>query len=185
MAGWEKYTALMDAAEDPRSKAMIDNMRHHLKYKCLADPVIFETMVPDPLYRFYSCFDNAVLTGMDEVKAFYFSLWDSGASLFELDIHHCATADWGAACDGEWYQQVPGTALIAAGNTDVDPDGWYLSHAHLSWFFPYREVDGVILLEGEICYVDEANSTLEELDPADVVTMDEARASFAAQLESA
>lgn len=61
---------------------------------------------------------------------------------------------------------------------DVEADAFYLSHANLSWFFPFHEVDGKMLLGGEICYVDEANATLDKLDPADVLTLEEARASW-------
>ncbi len=84
------------------------------------------------------------------------------------------------ACEGEWYQQVPGETLIANGQDVDDPDAWYLSHAHLSWFFPFREIDGRMLLEGEICYIDEPGSTLQKLDTADVITLEGAKASWAA-----
>jgi hypothetical protein len=177
--GWYRYTELMDAESDPRRKAMLDNMRHHLKYECLCNPEIFQTIVPDPEYRFYASFDNAVLKGMDEVKNFYRNLWDSRSSLVELKIHRCAVADWGVACEGEWYQQTPGATLIADGQEVNDPDAWYLSHAHLSWFFPFREVDGVMLLEGEICYIDDPGSTLEMIDAGDVLTLEEAGAAWA------
>lgn len=181
--GWHAYTALMDAETDPKRKAMLDNMRHHLKYECLADPEIFNTMVPDPDYRFYASFDNAIIKGMDDVQAFYANIWDTRSSLVELKIQHCAAADWGVACAGEWYQQMPGETLIADGATiggdAPDPDAWYLSHAHLSWFFPFREVDGTMMLGGEICYIDEAGSTLTRLDDKDVLTMDEAKAAWA------
>ena len=177
-AGWENYTEIMNGLDDPRHKAMLDNMRYHCKYECLQDPTIFDTMVPVPEYKFYSCFDNAVLTDMEQVQKFYYDLWASNSSLFEVRIHHCAAADWGVACDGEWWQQIPGKALIDAGTPDIEADEFYLSHANLSWFFPYEEIDGKMLLGGEICYVDEANSTLEKLDPADVLTMEEAVASW-------
>ncbi|MDH3643657.1 MAG: hypothetical protein OES38_16255 [Gammaproteobacteria bacterium] len=176
--GWNRYTELMNEQQDPRGKAMLDNMRHHLKYECLGDSEIFRTMVPDPEYRFYASFDNAVLKGMDAVEDFYHNIWNTRSSLVELKIHRCATADWGVACDGEWYQQVPGETLIADGKEVPDPEAWYLSHAYLSWFFPFREVDGQMLLEGEICYIDDPGSTLEQLDPADVLTLEEAAASW-------
>ncbi|MFP6814122.1 MAG: hypothetical protein VB949_00410 [Pseudomonadales bacterium] len=180
LKGWFRYTELMDQQSDPRGKAMLDNMRHHLKYECLGNPEIFATMVPDPEYRFYGSFDNSVLKGMPEIKNFYQNIWDGRTSLVELKIHRCAVADWGVACDGEWYQQVPGETLIAGGQDVSDPDAWYLSHAHLSWFFPFREVDGAMLLEGEICYIDDAGSTLEVIGAGDVLSVDEASASWAA-----
>tara|TARA_A100001037_G_scaffold306262_1_gene350276 strand:- start:2731 stop:3291 length:561 start_codon:yes stop_codon:yes gene_type:complete len=178
--GWHRYTEFMNAETDPRRRAMLDNMRHHLKYECLCDPEIFDTMVPSPEYRFYGSFGNAVLKGMDEVKGFYQGdMWASQASLVELHIHRCAPADWGVACDGEWYQQIPG-ANLAADGADVDPERWYLSHAHLSWFFPFEEIDGRMLLVGEICYIDDPGSTIEPLDPGDVLTLEEAREAWRA-----
>lgn len=181
LKGWHRYTELMNAETDPRRRAMLDNMRHHLKYECLGDAEIFNTMVPSPEYRFYASFDNAVLKGMDQIKQFYHDIWDSKTSLVELAIHRCAAADWGVACDGEWYQQVPGSTLLGEETADdIDPDAWYLSHAHLSWFFPFEEIDGKMLLGGEICYIDEPGSTVEKLDPEDVLTLEEAKAAWEA-----
>ncbi len=179
LKGWHRYTELMDAQDDPRAKAMLNNMRHHLKYECLCDPEIFNTMVPSPEYRFYAGFNNSVFLGMEQVKGFYYDIWDggSGGSLVELHIHHCAAADWGVACDGEWWQQVPGRNLVEQ-SKDIDPDAWYLSHANLSWFFPFEEIDGKMLLGGEICYIDDPGSTIEELDIADVLSIEEAAFSW-------
>lgn len=182
LKGWHRYTELMNLESDPRKRAMLDNMRHHLKYECLGDERIFASMVPNPEYRFYASFDNAVLKGMDEVKQFYHDIWNSRTSLVELAIYRCAAADWGVACEGEWFQQVPGDTLTES-EEDIDPDAWYLSRANLSWFFPFEEINGEMLLEGEICYIDEPGSTLKKLDSADVLTLEEAQASWDA-LES-
>jgi len=180
LKGWHAYTDLMNQEQDPRRKAMLENMRYHLKYECLADEEIFNTMVPDPEYKFYASYDNQVINGMAAVREFYDNIWNSRSSLVELKISHCAAADWGVACAGEWFQQVPGETLVANGQDIPNPDAWYLSQAHLSWFFPFREVDGVMKLVGEICYIDEAGATLHQLDDNDVLTMEEAKASWAA-----
>lgn len=176
LKGWYRYTELMDQADNPASRAMLDNMRHHLKYECLGDPEIFNTMVANPEYRFYASFNNAVLKGMAEVRRFYDDIWTSNSSLVELAITRCATADWGVACEGEWQQQIPGATLIAQGTTVDDPNAWYLSHAHLSWFFPFQSIDGQVLLEGEICYIDEPGSSLSKLNSNDVVALEDVRA---------
>ncbi len=178
LKGWYRYTELMDSAQSPDEQAMLDNMRHHLKYECLGDPEIFNTLVPDPEYRFYASFDNAVLKGMTEVRRFYDDIWNSRSSLVELAIHRCATADWGVACEGEWYQQIPGATLIEQGTEVEEPSAWYLSHAHLSWFFPFRKLDGQVLLEGEICYIDEPGSSLTRLADEDVVSLEAVRAAW-------
>jgi len=178
LKGWHRYTELMNAETDPRRKAMLANMRYHLKYECLGDHEIFNTMIPEPDYRFYPTFGVSTIKGMGPVKEFYYNMWDSEQSLVELKINYCAAADWGVACAGEWLQQIPGKTLIADGNTDVDADAWYLSHAHLSWFFPFEEIDGKMLLVGEICYIDGEGATLTKLDDSDVLTMEEAKAAW-------
>ena len=93
----------------------------------------------------------------------------------ELHIDHCSPGDWGVACDGEWFQQIPGQTLYDQGNKDVNPKSFYLSHAHLSWFFPFKEIDEEMLLVGEICYIDELGSSLEELDKNNILTLEEAK----------
>ena len=180
LKGWHRYTELMHQQPDAKARAMLDNMRHHLKYECLADPAIFDSIVPDPEYKFYASFDNASLQGMDAVKQFYYDLWESGSSLVELAIHRCAVADWGVACDGEWWQQVPGTTLAQQGQSVDDPHATYLSHAHLSWFFPFEEIGGRMLLKGEICYIDEPGASLTRLDPQQVVAIEDVRRAWQA-----
>ncbi len=173
--GWVKYTQYMHSFTNPDYKSMLNNMRHHLKYECLQDPEIFNTLVPNPEYKFYGSFDNAVLSGMDEIKNFYYNLWDSKSSLVELHINHCSPGDWGVACDGEWYQQVPGRILIEQGNDNIDEDSFYISHANLSWFFPFEKINGEMFLVGEICYIDEIGSSLSKLDKDDVLSLSEAK----------
>jgi len=178
-SGWNAYTRHMRT--DPgseRDNAVLENMRLHHKYECLADPRIFDTMVPDPEYRFFGSRGNPVLRGMDEVQAFYYSLWDAQSSLVELDVGHIAFADWGAAAAGVMRQQVPAASLGARSATTAKAD-WYLVETHLSWFFPYREIDGEMRLVGEICHIDGAGATLSPIAPDDVLTMEEAIAEYA------
>ncbi len=179
LKGWHRYSDLMAQQPTPEGRAMLDNMRHHLKFECLGDPAIFETMVPEPVYRFFGGYGNTVLEGMEAVQQFYRDIWDSRSSLVELAIHRCAVADWGVACDGEWWQQMPGDFLAAQGTPDVDTGRWYVSHAHLSWFFPFENIDGRTCLQGEICYLDEAGSSLEAINDEDVLSLDAAQRAWA------
>ena len=173
--GWKQYTAWMDQEPDPKRKAMIHNMRLHHKYECLVDPAIFDTMVPEPVYEFYTGGEPTILKGMEQVQAFYNGNWEAGASLVDLEVTRCATNDWGAACDGSFYQQVEGSSLVAQGRDVPDAEAHYLTHVRMSWFFPYEEINGEMKLGGEICYIDTSNTSLIQLDPKDVLTLEEAR----------
>ena len=51
-------------------------------------------------------------------------------------------------------------------------------HIQMSWFFPFETIDGEEKLWGEICYSAAGTVPPVELDPADVLTLDEARASW-------
>lgn len=179
LQGWHRYTELMHAQKTPRTKAMLDNMRHHLKYELLCDPEIFNTMIPQPEYRFYASFNNETLIGMPAIQGFYHNMWDSRSSLVELTVDRCAADDWGVACEGAMIQQCPGEALIAQGQ-DLDAGAWYLAESRLAWFFPYEDIDGEVKLVGEIIYGDDPNMTFKKIEDEDVLSMDGARAAYAA-----
>jgi hypothetical protein len=176
ISGWDAYTSLMDDTKSEREQQILHNMRLHHKYECLGDPRIFDTMVPEPEYRFYGSRGNPVLVGMEQVQAFYYAQWESQSSLVELDVSHLAFADWGAAAAGSMRQQVPAAAL---GDRATSGAEWYLVETHLSWFFPYRDIDGDVRLEGEVCHIDGAGAKITPISPEHVLTMEEAVAEFA------
>ena len=179
LQGWHRYTELMHAQTTPNTKAMLDNMRHHLKYELLCDPKLFETMIPEPEYKFYSSFSGGILKGRPAVEGFYHDMWDSESSLVELTVDLCSADDWGVACEGAWIQQCPGESLVSQGR-DVDKDAWYLASSRIAWFFPYEEIDGKMRLIGEIIYGDDEGMTFTKIAKDDVLTIEEAKASFAA-----
>ena len=179
-SGWDAYTQLMCPDPDARrDNLMLENLRLHHKYECLADPRIFDTMVDEPEYRFYGSRGNPVLLGMQEVQAFYYAQWEARSSLVELDVNHIAFADWGAAAAGVMHQQVPVESLGQRAAGDLEPADWYLVETHLSWFFPSTEIDGEMRLGGEVCHIDGAGATVTPIAPEDVLTMDEAILQFA------
>lgn len=186
-SGWDAYTKLMTGEPThAREDAILHNMRLHHRYECLADRRIFATMVPEPEYRFYGVAGNVQLHGMDEVKAFYEGNWAARSSLVELHVEFVAFGDWGAAAAGFMRQQVPAESAgffppEESDGDDVPPAEaeWYLLETHLSWFFPYEEIDGEVRLGGEVCYVDAGGTTRTPIAPADVLSMDEAVAQFA------
>ena len=98
--GWHINTEFTNSFDNPKHKLMLDNMTYHLKHECLQDPEIFFTMFKSPYYRFYGSFQNASFQGMDKVKEFYYSLWNSSSSLVEFAIHRCLPGDWGQLAMG-------------------------------------------------------------------------------------
>jgi hypothetical protein len=153
LKGWRQYTEFMDRESDPRARAMLHNMRLHHKYECLVDPAIFDTMVPEPEYRFYAANGTTRLEGMKAVQGFYFDNWNHGRGLVDLNIEHCATAEWGVACDGWFDMQTPGAAAGGRSRADAEPEAHYLVRVQMSWFFPYETIDGEEKLWGEIWYI--------------------------------
>ena len=157
-SGWDAYTRLITGDGDhAREDAILHNMRLHHRYECLADRRIFATMVPEPDYRFYGAGGNIQLHGMAEVQSFYEANWAAQSSLVELHVEFVAFGDWGAAAAGFMRQQVPAESAgffksESAGTDEVPADeaGWYLLETHLSWFFPYEDIDGEVRLGGEV-----------------------------------
>jgi hypothetical protein len=178
LKGWRRYTELMDLETDPKAKAMLHNMRLHHKFECLVDPAIFDTMVAEPEYRFHTSTGTTRLKGMKEVQGFYHGNWERGSSLVDLNIEHCATADWGVACDGWFDMQSPGASLVSQGASGLDPNAHYRVRVQMSWFFPYETVGGEQKLWGEICYISAGAAPPTKLSASDVLTLEEARASW-------
>lgn len=186
-SGWDACTRLMkNDGDHAREDAILHNMRLHHRYECLADHRILATMVPEPEYRFYGVAGNIQLHGMAEVQAFYEANWAARSSLVELHVEFVAFGDWGAAAAGFMRQQVPAESAgffksdsERADEMRADEAEWYLVETHLSWFFPYEDIDGEVRLGGEVCYVDAGGTTRTPVAPGDVLTLDEAVAQFA------
>lgn len=174
--GWQSYQDAFLAETNPRRKAILGVMKEHIKWEVLGQPdKILESVSPAAVYRFYGLGQVTEFHGLDEIRAFYFNLADSGANVLQLDIHNLAVADWGLAAHGVWHQVYPGSSLLGDGGVGLvqdstvdDPDASYLVSQRLSWFFPFDESPEPLLL-GEIVYFEQTPCAIRKLRGDEVV----------------
>lgn len=172
--GWDTYDAAHRAEADPRRRAILAVMKDHLKWEVLGQPDrILESVSPDAVYRFYGLGQTAEYRGLDEIRAFYQDLADSGANVLQLDIEHLAVANWGLAAHGVWHQVYQGSALLGPDglvhdSSVDDADATYLVSQRMSWFFPFTDEEQPLLL-GEIVYFEQQPCAIRKLEPHEVV----------------
>jgi hypothetical protein len=172
--GWDAYDAAYREEEDPRRRAILAVMKDHLKWEVLGQPDrILESVSQDAVYRFYGLGQTVEYRGLEEIRAFYQGLADSGANVLQLDIEHLAVADWGLAAHGIWHQVYPGSALsgpdgLVQDSSVDDADANYLVSQRMSWFFPFSDHEQPMLL-GEIVYFEQQPCAIRKLESHEVV----------------
>jgi hypothetical protein len=167
--------ALLETTAKQDHRAMLENFKAHLRAEISRDlEALMATMSSHPVYRAYGASSQAgskvvYIDGRDENRVFYEKMFDQRKNVFELQIERLSVDDWGIAGDGVLRTVTPGVVL-AKRMTDVDEAGHYLVSNRMAWFLPYE--DG--LMCGEDTYIDLASTEVIKLDPAEVVTSDEA-----------
>lgn len=101
--GWDADDQAAQKTDDPRHKAILEQMKDHLKWEVLGRPdKVPETVAPDGIYQFYGLGSSIELGNFDEIRAFYQGMVDDGTNVLQLDIDHLAVADWGLSAHGTW-----------------------------------------------------------------------------------
>jgi hypothetical protein len=175
--------ALLGRLENPRHRAIVANFRRHAllevsgRWREILTP---EMTVAHPVYRIVDNGQTLVFDGIEEVRGFYRGMTEAGLNVFGPIEERLAVDDWGLAAEALFAQIMPGHVLVAQGEDVDDPDAHYLFSHRISMAWPY---DDDAKLIGENVYEDPSTRTIEKLDPADVVTPQQAAALLAPLLE--
>lgn len=175
---------LLTTTTNPHHRAILENNRLHALLEVTGnwEQILTPQMTVDhPHYCASDGVHTHVFDGRDEVAAFYRSLADSGMSaLFGPIDEQFMVSDWGLAAYGLWGFQLPG-AMAAARGLDVDdPDAHYYMTEMVSMVWPYNDDAKLI---GENILEDPGTRRFWKLDPAEVMTNEEAQAILAPMLE--
>jgi hypothetical protein len=162
---------------DPRHLAILRNYRRHAifevtgNWKQILTP---EMTVAHPHYRITERGQTLVLDGVDQVSGFYAMIAESGlAPLFGPISERFMVSDWGVSSHGLWGHQLPAAAAVEQGIDADDPDGfYYLTH----WYSTVWLYDGDCKLLGEHIFEDTGTREWWKMDPADVITLEDAYA---------
>lgn len=176
--------AAIASAAKPEHVTILENFKRHYTAELVCDmDGVLETMVDDPLYREWGTGNptphenNVTVKGPDENRAYYQGAFDLGASIFEIDHDRFAVTDWGVVGDGDIRIILPGPMVKAFAphhEGAIDDTAHYLVSYRIAYFFPYR--DGKCV--GEDLYHDRTTAVVRKLDPGEVVTADQIRASL-------
>lgn len=175
---------LFTTTTNPRHRAILENNRLHALLEVTGnwEQILTPQMTVDhPHYCVSDGVHTQVFDGRDEVAAFYRGLADSGMSaLFGPIDEQFMVSDWGLASYGLWGFQLPG-AVAAARGLDVDDlDAHYYMTEMVSMVWPY---DDDAKLIGENVLEDPGTRQIWQLDPAEVLTNEEALAILAPMLD--
>ncbi|MEA2421161.1 MAG: hypothetical protein QOF55_260 [Thermoleophilaceae bacterium] len=167
---------LIEATENPRHRYMLEAYNRH-RYLEMAGrhQEIFapEMTVEYPVYRFDFFGQQLKLEGREQVEAVYREWTETDQCVFYAGSEEeIAVGDTMIVSRGVNVQQTLGSALVGAG-IDADPSAMYLVKARIALVWPY---DARCRLIGEdVWEYDASEREIVELDPADVLTAQQAR----------
>jgi hypothetical protein len=166
---------LLGITENPWHRYLLSAYgRHRLlemagRYKEIFAP---DMTVEDPVYRLSLLGRPPVkLDGREEVEAVYRRWTATDQHIFYIQHEQLAVGDTMITSRSIIYQQARGSALVRIG-VDADENAMYLTKSNIAMIWPYDERGRMV---GEdVWEYDDTDRDFIKLDPADVVTADEA-----------
>ena len=176
----------LEHTENPFHRAILKNYFHHLLLEISGywDRILVpELTIDEPAYRIGHLRQMIVLTGRAEVESFYRKTYETGKNVMGALTMNMCVEDSGVVTEARWAEVLTG-ALVRDehGIIDADADAHYLLTHNIFQIFGYTRDAKLI---GERVYDDPASYHYEKLDPADVVTPQDARRELAPFLDRA
>ncbi|MEQ8717946.1 MAG: hypothetical protein RIE08_10080 [Acidimicrobiales bacterium] len=187
------YEELLAETTDPLHRRILELTILHFRYEglCQIDDLM-ATVAPNPRYVLHGGpWGYLVLEGREAVAEMYDGL-TTAASIIESETRHIALADWGISFHTLVKHQIPGRHLLEWGPQDydhshlggIDDDAHYLVQIDSSALFTYDSFDGEVLLTGEIVWWHNPPGSVTLMDPADVLSAQDARSDWMAHLSA-
>jgi len=167
---------VLAATDNPRHRYLLQSyLRHrYLESAGRWEEILDPTMtVEHPYYRFSTLGrPRFVLDGRDQVAAVYSHWTATNQCVFYVQGETVAVGDHLILGRGIGYQQTLGSELAAAG-VDAEADAMYLTKSQICMVWSYD--DRCRLIGEDIWEFDDAEKGLFQLEPADVLTAEQAR----------
>ena len=166
---------LLGVTEDPRHRYLLEAYNRHRylevagRYEEIFAP---EMTVEHPVYRFSLIGQPKLkLEGREQVEALYRRWTETDQCVFYTDDETVAVGDHMVVSRVTGYQQTLGSALVEAG-VEADAEAMYLTKSQIAMIWPYDERGR--LIGEDVWEYDDAERDLVKLDPADVLTAEQA-----------
>jgi hypothetical protein len=171
----EAVERLLKVTENPRHRFLLQNFHRH-RYLEIAGRYteIFapEMTVEHPVYHFHTKGIKTTLEGREAVEGLYREWAETDQCIFYSVDEQVAVADNMIASMVTEFQQVLGKVLLESGIHVDDENAMYLYKSFVEMIWPY---DNQGRMTGEdIWEVDSSKAEIIKLDPADVMTVEEA-----------
>jgi hypothetical protein len=169
---------LLEVTENPRHRFLLQNFHRHRyleisgRYEEIFVP---EMTVEHPVYHMYAQKINTTLEGQEQVEGLYRYWAETNQCIFYGDPEgEVAVADhFIATVDRVVYEQILGKVLIKGGIDVDDENAMYLYKSFLEMVWPYD--DRGRMIGEDVWEVDPSKAEIIKLDPADVMTVEQAR----------
>jgi hypothetical protein len=176
----------LDHTGNPFHRAILKNYFRHLLLEISGywDQILVPWLtIDEPAYRIGHLGRTIAATGHAEVEAFYRQTFESGKNVMGALTMNMCVEDFGIVTEARWAEVLTGElARDEHGIADADLGSHYLLTHNILQIFGYTR--GALLI-GERVYDDPGSYEYRKMDPADVVTPDQARKSLAPFLERA
>ena len=166
---------VLDNTDNPRHRYLLQAyLRHRYlesagRWQEILEP---ELTVDEPFYRFSLAGQPPFhLSGKEQVAMLYGHWTATDQCVFYVEDEDVAVGDHMVIGRGIGYQQTLGSELAAAG-LDVDPEAMYLKKSQIMMLWPYD--DHCRLIGEDVWEFDTAKAGRYKLDPADVLTAEQA-----------
>jgi hypothetical protein len=166
---------VLAVTENPRHRYLLQSyLRHRYlesagRYQEILTP---EMTVEHPYYRFSLIGQpRFALDGREQVAAVYQHWTQTNQCVFYVEDETVAVGDHLIVGRGIGYQQRLGSELAGSG-VDADPEAMYLERFQMVMIWPYD--DRCRLIGEDLWEFDDAERALIKLDPADVLTAEQA-----------
>jgi hypothetical protein len=169
---WAAVEAAWKAETDPRRKALLKQVRDHMKTEVCGElEPLMATLTAEPRYHIWGQGPDRGPKGRQAVRAFYETLIAGGGNLFEFNVEKVVVDDRTVVTEGRLRNTHPGAVLLAAGVTQVngepvDPEARYVSEAQLLTVWP-ADPDGKLIGE-DIYFGTNPFDSLQKLAPDEV-----------------
>ncbi|PZG21009.1 hypothetical protein [Nonomuraea aridisoli] len=166
---------LLETTDNPRHRFLLQAYHRHRyleiagRYEEIFAP---DMMVEDPVYHLHALGLNTTLRGQDAIRNLYRTWAETGECVMYTDDEKIAVGDNMVASMMTGYQFKPGKVLAAAGFDIDDENAMYIYKAREEMVWPYD--DHGRLIGEDVWEVDPDNAEIIKLDPADVITTQEA-----------
>jgi hypothetical protein len=166
---------LIEVTENPRHRFLLLAYNRHRylemagRYKEIFAP---DMMVEHPVYHFHALGISTKLDGRGAVMELYRQWAETDQCIFYAEDEQVAVADNFVASILTGYQQTLGKTLIAYGIDADDENAMYLYKAREEMIWPYDDCGR--LIGEDVWEPDPSEAEIIKLDPADVLTVEEA-----------